>query len=81
MKLKTLKIIFIFTVFIAITLRANNLFINAFSPNFDMVSTATYIVDGDTFDIVSGDSIRLQMLILLNIMSLDTMKLLIFLVN
>ena len=59
MKPKTLKNIFIFTVFIAVTLRANYLFINAFSPEFDLISTATYIVDGDTFDIASGDRIRL----------------------
>ena len=59
MKFKTIKTIFIITVFIAITLRANYLFINAFSPSFDVVSTATNIVDGDTFDIASGDTIRL----------------------
>jgi len=59
MKIKTIKIIFIITVFITITFRANYLFINAFSPSFDVVSTATNIVDGDTFDIASGDTIRL----------------------
>jgi len=59
MKYKTIKTIFIITVFIAITHRANYLFINAFSPSFDVVSTATNIVDGDTFDIASGDTIRL----------------------
>ena len=59
MKLKLLKGAFFSIVLISITLGTYYLLISVFSIEIDATSIATYIVDGDTFDISSGDRIRL----------------------
>jgi len=59
MKLKPLRQGFLILVFVASTSSIFFYFLGLMSPDFDMVSTCTYIVDGDTFDIANGERIRL----------------------
>ncbi len=51
--------IFIVLFFLVITIRTYSIMANAYSPKFDIISTVTHIVDGDTFYIASGGEIRL----------------------
>jgi hypothetical protein len=59
MILKKLKIMFYSVVLIIITPRVDLILVNTFSIEIDEISIATYIVDGDTFDIATGHRIRL----------------------
>jgi len=59
MKVQLLKGAFFSVVFISITLSAYNPLIRTYSIEIDVTTIATYIVDGDTFDVSSGDRIRL----------------------
>jgi hypothetical protein len=53
------KIIAVLVLFLGITVGSYITLLNMVSPEFDMVSQVSGIVDGDTFDIASGDRIRL----------------------
>ena len=59
MKLRLLKGAFFSIILISITFGAYYLLISMFSIEIDATSIVTHIVDGDTFDISSGDRIRL----------------------
>ena len=59
MKFKLLKRAFFTLVFISITIAIYDPLIRIYSIEIDVTTIATYIVDGDTFDISSGDRVRL----------------------
>jgi len=59
MKFKLLKGVFFTLIFLSITINIYNPFIRIYSIEIDVTTIATNIVDGDTFDIYSGDRIRL----------------------
>jgi len=59
MKCKLLKGAFFTLIFISITINIYNPLIRIYSIEIDVTTIATYIVDGDTFDISSGNRIRL----------------------
>jgi len=59
MKSKLLKGAFFTLVFVSITVTIYNPIIGIYSIEIDVTTIATYIVDGDTFDISSGDRVRL----------------------
>jgi len=44
---------------LVITIRTYSIMANTYSPKFDIISTVTNIIDGDTFYIASGGEIRL----------------------
>lgn len=59
MTFKLLKRAFFTLVFISITIAIYDPLIRTYSIEIDVTTIATYIVDGDTFDISSGDRVRL----------------------
>jgi len=59
MKFKILKGLLFSIVLISVSLGSFSFLINIYSLEFDKTSIATYIVDGDTFDIATGERIRL----------------------
>lgn len=59
MNLKPLRQGILVLIFVASTSSIFFYLLGLMSPKFDLVSTCTYIVDGDTFDIANGERIRL----------------------
>jgi len=59
MKVKVLKGAFFFIILILISWNSFSLLVSIYSLEIDKTSIATYIVDGDTFDIATGERIRL----------------------
>ena len=57
--LKIVKGLFCATFVLVITVGVYSILLFYYSVEIDLISTVTYIVDGDTFDISSGDRIRL----------------------
>lgn len=53
------KIVAVIVLFLGITASYYLMFMNIVFPKFDLVSQVSLVVDGDTFDIASGDRIRL----------------------
>jgi len=57
--MKIVKGLFYIVLVLAISNSIYSVLLSYYSVEIDFTSTATYIVDGDTFDITSGDRIRL----------------------